>query len=39
MPYLNIKVFWCCGNFLDKRKLTYLVEKTLHVYFVEPTTD
>ena len=27
---------WCCGNFLDKRKLTNLNKKTLHVHFVEP---
>ena len=19
MPFVNITVFWCCGNFLDKR--------------------
>ena len=36
MPYLNITVFWCCGNLLDKRKLTYLIKQTLHVHFVEP---
>ena len=36
MSYSNIIVFWCCGNFLDKWKLTYLIKKTLHVHFVEP---
>ena len=37
MSYLKITVFWCCGNFLDKRKLTYLIIQTLHVHFVKPT--
>ena len=35
MPYLNITVFWCGGNFLSKRKLSHLVKQTLHIYFVE----
>ena len=30
MPYLNITVFWCCGNFLN------LNQQILHVDFVEP---
>ena len=36
MSYLNITVFWCYVNFLDKRKLTYLIRQTLHVDFVKP---
>ena len=36
MSYLNITVFWCCGNFSDKRKLTNLIQKILHVDFAEP---
>ena len=36
MPYLNFTVLWYCGNFLDKRKLKYLIKQTLHVHFVEP---
>ena len=38
MSYLNITVFWCCGNFLDKRKLTYLIKQRLHAHFVEPVS-
>ena len=30
MPYLNITLFWCCGNFLN------LTQQILHVDFVEP---
>ena len=33
---LNITVFLCCGNFLDKWKVTYLIKKTLNFHFVEP---
>ena len=36
MPYLNMILFWYCGNFLDKWKLVYLIKKTLLVRFVEP---
>ena len=36
MPHLRITVFWCCGNFLDKRKLMYFIKQTLQVHFAEP---
>ena len=34
--YLNITVFWCCSNFLHKRKLKTFIKQTLHVHFLEP---
>ena len=36
MSYLNITVFWWCGNFWDKRKLTNLIQQILNVDFVQP---
>ena len=35
MPYLNMTVFWCYGNFKEKRKLTNLIQQVFHVGFVE----